>query len=105
MPKAFEEFSAKDMEQIRKQIETVIDFNKLLGNTRSIRIDNNADWFVLEYKRQNELVLSMSDYNSPNLSVNIKNDFSCIVIGFDSPDEALIRTIVINYLKANSFDV
>lgn len=105
MPKTFEEFTTQDMEQIRKQIETVIDLNRLLGVVRSVRIDSNREYFVLEYKRQSQLALSVSDYNNPDASVNIRNDFSMIILGFENQDETLINRVVHNYLKSRDFAI
>lgn len=105
MPKAFEEFSKRDMEQIRVQIETLHweYLNKKLGSLRTVRNDKGIDYAVLEYKRQIELTFDGNDYNNPDITINIGRDFSCIVTGFDIEDEAMIKRIVFNYLKSNDF--
>lgn len=103
MPKSFDEFTDYDMEQIRIKIESIIDFNKIVGNVRSVRIDHNSEFYVLEYKRQKSIIFTFADQNNPDVSVNIKNDFSCITMGFDEQDYKTIQDIVNRYLKSNDF--
>lgn len=103
MPKSFEEFTSYDMEQIRIKVETVIDLNDIVGNLRSVRIDHNSEYHVLEYKRQKQIILDGNNYNNPDASINIKNDFSCIIHGFNPNQSSMISHIVDEYLKKLDF--
>lgn len=104
MPKTYAEFSYKNMDDIRLVFESAyVDvLANLIGNTRSLRVFKGPEYFVLEYKKQNAVSIDYN-YNNPDLSINIKNNFSCTVTGFDSIDENFIMGIVQRYLKANDF--
>lgn len=104
MPKSFNELSDYDMEQIHAKILIAgVDINRLVGSMRSLRIAKNSEFYVLEYKRQQTIYFSFGDQNNPDFSINIKNDFSCITMGFNEQDSSTITDIVNRYLKMNDF--
>jgi len=105
MTKSFDEFTTKDMDNIRLNVEMVLGhyIQKQIGTYYSIRNEKGIEYCVFEYKKQHKVTLDLNDYNNPDVSINIRKDFSCIVTGFNTDDEILVQGIVKLYLKSNDF--
>lgn len=104
MNRPFAEFTADDMMRIQSAIENECQnfIYSQVKNRHLVRIDTNGEWYVLEYKERLDNS-PFQDHNNPTLTVNIRKDFSHVIVGFDSTHEKIVGNIITTYLKAKNF--
>lgn len=104
MPKTYEELTYANMEYVRTVFERehIDSLNRLIGNTRYVRVDKGTEYFVIEYYGTPNLSLDPPKH-APDVSINIKNDFSIVITGLEPNDELMANSMVLGYLKAHDF--